>query len=143
MVSMTRITHWWISWSQGIWADTHIEPLKRVVNFAHAQGTMIGIQLAHAGRKASTYAPWVHSNAAGTHRTDNHVAQKEENGWPDDGESHSVRVLTWLIRYCSLWPLHCPIFRFLFLSQGHVRKLHQACRRRIRRSSGPLQESRV
>ncbi|KAN0100298.1 hypothetical protein V8E55_000282 [Tylopilus felleus] len=68
----------------GIWADSHIEPLKRIVNFAHAQRSAIGIQLAHTGRKASTYAPWVHSNAAGTHRTDNYVAQKEENGWPDD-----------------------------------------------------------
>ncbi|KAF9225430.1 FMN-linked oxidoreductase [Gyrodon lividus] len=67
----------------GIWSDSHIEPLKRIVNFAHAQGTLIGIQLAHAGRKASTYAPWVHSNAAGTHRSSSHVIQKEEGGWPD------------------------------------------------------------
>ncbi|KAH0838004.1 NADH:flavin oxidoreductase 2 [Lanmaoa asiatica] len=79
----------------GIWADSHIEPLKRIVNFAHAQGTIIGIQLAHAGRKASTYAPWVHSNAAGTHRTDKDVAQKEENGWPDDGKSHTVCTSTY------------------------------------------------
>ncbi|KAJ7040418.1 hypothetical protein C8F04DRAFT_1083511 [Mycena alexandri] len=31
----------------------------RIVEFCHAQGTKVGIQLAHAGRKASTYAPWV------------------------------------------------------------------------------------
>jgi 2,4-dienoyl-CoA reductase-like NADH-dependent reductase (Old Yellow Enzyme family) len=42
----------------GIWMDDHIEPLARVVRFIHEQGSVAGMQLAHAGRKASTYAPW-------------------------------------------------------------------------------------
>jgi 2,4-dienoyl-CoA reductase-like NADH-dependent reductase (Old Yellow Enzyme family) len=42
----------------GIWMDEHIEPLARVVRFIHEQGSVAGMQLAHAGRKASTYAPW-------------------------------------------------------------------------------------
>jgi len=42
----------------GIWKDDHIEPLARVVRFIHEQGSVAGMQLAHAGRKASTYAPW-------------------------------------------------------------------------------------
>jgi 2,4-dienoyl-CoA reductase-like NADH-dependent reductase (Old Yellow Enzyme family) len=41
----------------GIWMDDHIEPLARVVRFIHEQGSVAGVQLAHAGRKASTYAP--------------------------------------------------------------------------------------
>ena len=41
----------------GIWKDEHIEPLARIVRFIHQQGSVAGIQLAHAGRKASTYAP--------------------------------------------------------------------------------------
>ena len=41
----------------GIWKDEHIEPLARVVRFIHEQGSVAGMQLAHAGRKASTYAP--------------------------------------------------------------------------------------
>ncbi|KAF7340125.1 putative NADPH dehydrogenase C23G7.10c [Mycena venus] len=48
----------------GLWKDSQIAPLKRIVEFSHAQGTKIGIQLAHAGRKASTYAPW-RTKAAG------------------------------------------------------------------------------
>lgn len=36
----------------GIWDDSHIEGLKGLVDFAHQQGSTIGIQLAHAGRKA-------------------------------------------------------------------------------------------
>ena len=42
----------------GIWKDEHIEPLTRIVNFIHEQGSVAGMQLAHAGRKASTYRPW-------------------------------------------------------------------------------------
>src|SRR5271167_3167530 len=42
----------------GIWSDAHIEPLARVTRFLHSQGSVAGIQLAHAGRKASTYRPW-------------------------------------------------------------------------------------
>jgi 2,4-dienoyl-CoA reductase-like NADH-dependent reductase (Old Yellow Enzyme family) len=41
----------------GIWKDEHIEPLARIVRFIHEQGSVAGTQLAHAGRKASTYAP--------------------------------------------------------------------------------------
>ncbi|QFP76816.1 NADH:flavin oxidoreductase/NADH oxidase [Deinococcus sp. AJ005] len=42
----------------GLWSDDHIVPLGRVTDFIHAHGRLVGIQLAHAGRKASTYAPW-------------------------------------------------------------------------------------
>ena len=41
----------------GIWMDDHIEPLARIVRFIHEQGSVAGMQLAHAGRKASTYRP--------------------------------------------------------------------------------------
>lgn len=42
----------------GIWENKHIEPLARIARFLDAQGAVAGIQLAHAGRKASTSAPW-------------------------------------------------------------------------------------
>ena len=41
----------------GIWCDDHIEPFVRITRFIHEQGSVAGIQLAHAGRKASTYRP--------------------------------------------------------------------------------------
>ncbi|MGB7590244.1 MAG: NADH:flavin oxidoreductase/NADH oxidase [Terriglobia bacterium] len=41
----------------GIWSDDHIEPFVRITRFIHEQGSVAGIQLAHAGRKASTYRP--------------------------------------------------------------------------------------
>src|SRR2546430_2910850 len=42
----------------GIWDDKHIEMLSRIVGFIHEQGSIAGMQLAHAGRKASTRRPW-------------------------------------------------------------------------------------
>lgn len=42
----------------GLWDDAQIAPLARVVDFAHDQGGLIGVQLAHAGRKAGSHALW-------------------------------------------------------------------------------------
>jgi 2,4-dienoyl-CoA reductase-like NADH-dependent reductase (Old Yellow Enzyme family) len=42
----------------GIWDDQHIEFLGRITTFIHQQGSIAGMQLAHAGRKASTKRPW-------------------------------------------------------------------------------------
>ena len=43
----------------GIWKDEHIEKLKQITGFIHQHGSIAGIQLAHAGRKASTDIPWI------------------------------------------------------------------------------------
>ncbi|ORT60810.1 NADH:flavin oxidoreductase/NADH oxidase [Streptomyces sp. CB03238] len=42
----------------GIWNDTQVEALRRITGFLKGQGTVPGIQIAHAGRKASTDQPW-------------------------------------------------------------------------------------
>lgn len=42
----------------GIWKDEHIAPLKRITDFIHQNGSVAGIQLAHAGYKASSQEPW-------------------------------------------------------------------------------------
>jgi 2,4-dienoyl-CoA reductase-like NADH-dependent reductase (Old Yellow Enzyme family) len=42
----------------GLWKDDHIAGLKRIVDFVHQQGARAGVQLAHAGRKASMARPW-------------------------------------------------------------------------------------
>lgn len=59
----------------GLWRDSQMEPMRRVVEFVHSQGQKIGVQLAHAGRKASTVAPWLSTGD---------VATEELNGWPDN-----------------------------------------------------------
>jgi 2,4-dienoyl-CoA reductase-like NADH-dependent reductase (Old Yellow Enzyme family) len=42
----------------GIWSDEHTEAYKKITTFIKSQGAVAGIQIAHAGRKASTPAPW-------------------------------------------------------------------------------------
>lgn len=55
----------------GIWSDAHIDGFKRITDFLKANGAAAGIQIAHAGRKASTAAPWV----------GNGVLSSAEGGW--------------------------------------------------------------
>lgn len=43
----------------GIWNDTQVEAFRRITSFLKSQGTVPGIQLAHAGRKASTERTWM------------------------------------------------------------------------------------
>ncbi len=47
----------------GIWMDEHVSNLRRVTGFIDRQGAVAGIQLAHAGRKASTEIPWLGTRA--------------------------------------------------------------------------------
>lgn len=69
----------------GLWQDSQVAPLRRVADFVHSQGQKIGIQLAHAGRKASTLAPW-HVAKRGEHQ----FAAEAEGGWPDKTWSAST-----------------------------------------------------
>ncbi len=48
-----RITHG----DLGLWSDEHIKGLRRITDFIHGQGSVAGIQMAHAGRKASCALP--------------------------------------------------------------------------------------
>jgi 2,4-dienoyl-CoA reductase-like NADH-dependent reductase (Old Yellow Enzyme family) len=45
-------------WDSGIWSDHHARAFQRITHFIREQGAVPAIQLAHAGRKASTDAPW-------------------------------------------------------------------------------------
>jgi 2,4-dienoyl-CoA reductase-like NADH-dependent reductase (Old Yellow Enzyme family) len=45
-------------WDSGIWSNDHAQAFKRITAFIKAQSAVPGIQLAHAGRKASTDVPW-------------------------------------------------------------------------------------
>ncbi|HEV7665790.1 MAG TPA: NADH:flavin oxidoreductase/NADH oxidase [Chloroflexota bacterium] len=55
----------------GFWSDAHADALRGIVTFGHGAGAAMGIQLAHAGRKASTRRPWEGGNGI----------PDEEGGW--------------------------------------------------------------
>lgn len=62
----------------GLWSDQHVEPLARIARFVDSQGAVPGIQLAHAGRKASCEPPW---------KGGARLKTPEEGGWPVVGPS--------------------------------------------------------
>jgi 2,4-dienoyl-CoA reductase-like NADH-dependent reductase (Old Yellow Enzyme family) len=59
----------------GLWKDSQIAPMKRVIDFVHSQNQKIGVQIAHAGRKASTIAPWKMNEGV--------IATEKVGGWPN------------------------------------------------------------
>jgi 2,4-dienoyl-CoA reductase-like NADH-dependent reductase (Old Yellow Enzyme family) len=61
----------------GLWKDEHIAPLARITRFISEHGAVPGIQLAHAGRKASTARPWEGGKPVGP----------EAGGWKPVGPS--------------------------------------------------------
>ena len=66
----------------GFWKDEHIPAWKRTVEFLHSQGARAGIQLAHAGRKASMSRPWDGPE---------HVVPASEGGWENVLAPSAVR----------------------------------------------------
>ncbi len=78
----------------GIWKDEHVPFLRRITDFIKAQGAVAGIQLAHAGRKASHRNPWEGADA---------IAPTEPGGWltvapsatpftPDEPTPHALSL---------------------------------------------------
>jgi 2,4-dienoyl-CoA reductase-like NADH-dependent reductase (Old Yellow Enzyme family) len=66
----------------GLWKDDHIAGLKRIVEFLHGQGARAGVQLAHAGRKASMARPWAPEQRALT---------PSEGGWKNVMAPSAIR----------------------------------------------------
>ncbi len=65
----------------GLWKDEHVDFLKRIVSFIHEQGSVAGMQLAHAGRKASTRRPWEGDG----------VVPETEGGWQNVMAPSAIR----------------------------------------------------
>lgn len=72
----------------GLWRDEHVPMLARMAAFMEAQGAVAGIQLAHAGRKASTLVPWEGEGPVGP----------EAGGW-------RPVVAPSAVAFCEGWPV--------------------------------------
>ncbi|QZQ54163.1 NADH:flavin oxidoreductase/NADH oxidase [Curtobacterium sp. TC1] len=62
----------------GLWNDQQRDAFKPIVDFLHAQGAAAGVQLAHAGRKASTFRPWESEHGS---------VPADQGGWSTVGPS--------------------------------------------------------
>ena len=83
-----RITHG----DLGLWSDAHVAPVKRIVDFLHAHGAKSGVQLAHAGRKASMQRPWFGNAALGPDD-----AARGDHPWPIVGPVAVPHHEGWLV----------------------------------------------
>ena len=90
-----RITHG----DLGIWRDEHIAPLQRIAAFVKTQGAVPAIQLAHAGRKASTQRPW-----RGNGPLDAADAQRGDVAWAIVGPGDNPLGPGWLTPHALTKP---------------------------------------
>ncbi|KAG0200759.1 hypothetical protein BGX28_006275 [Mortierella sp. GBA30] len=77
----------------GLWKEEHIPGLKRIADFVHAQGSKLGIQLAHAGRKASVKAYYANVPES-EYWKDNVVAPSGGADFQWDSNHHIPRELS-------------------------------------------------
>jgi 2,4-dienoyl-CoA reductase-like NADH-dependent reductase (Old Yellow Enzyme family) len=94
----------------GIYDDAHVAGLARIVRFIHTQKTRAGIQLAHAGRKASTVRPW---DGGGR-------LAPEQGGWQPVGPTATP--------FADTYPVPCP------LSVAEIKKIPGAFREGAKRA---------
>jgi 2,4-dienoyl-CoA reductase-like NADH-dependent reductase (Old Yellow Enzyme family) len=62
----------------GIWSDAHAQALAPIVSFVRTEGSVAGVQLAHAGRKGSTTRPW----------EGGHAVDEADGGWEPVGPTN-------------------------------------------------------
>ncbi|HZL98518.1 MAG TPA: NADH:flavin oxidoreductase/NADH oxidase [Terriglobales bacterium] len=88
-----RITHGCL----GLWLDTHVRPLRRVVDFLHRFGCAAGIQIGHSGPKGSAQRPWHGGAPLGT----DDATSRGEEGWPV--------VSSFPVPFDDGWPTPVPL----------------------------------
>ncbi|KUL81824.1 hypothetical protein ZTR_09056 [Talaromyces verruculosus] len=67
----------------GPWYDSQIEPLRQAIEFMHSQNQIIGVQIAQAGRKASTVAPWLSMGDTALEKNGGHDIEDLKKAWVD------------------------------------------------------------
>lgn len=88
VLAEARITHG----DLGVWSDAHRAPIARIADYVHAHGVALGIQLAHAGRKASMQRPWF-GNAA----LNDADRARGDHPWPIVGPVDQPHAAGWLV----------------------------------------------
>ncbi len=88
VVAEGRITHG----DLGLWSDAHIAPIQRAVAYVKSMGAAAGMQLAHAGRKASMQRPWFGNAAVGAED-----AARGDLPWPIVGPVAMPHMDGWLV----------------------------------------------
>lgn len=113
----------------GIWKDEHVAALARVVAFVESEGAVAGIQLAHAGRKASTAAPWEGGKpippAQGGWGVWGPSALPFDSGWPVPRELDELKITETVEAYrAAAVRARAANFRVVEIHAAHGYLLH-------------------
>jgi 2,4-dienoyl-CoA reductase-like NADH-dependent reductase (Old Yellow Enzyme family) len=114
----------------GIWYDSHIEPLKRIVDFIHANGSVAGIQIAHAGRKASHSAPWERgvqlneNNGGWTTVAPSPIAFDEDEDIPEELDEQGIKKVVNDFRNAAIRAKEAG-FKVLEIHAAHGYLMHE------------------
>lgn len=114
----------------GLWKDDHVEFLSRITRFIEEHGAVPGIQLAHAGRKASTAAPWKGGRPVpedeGGWQTVAPSPLPFESNWrvPDALDEHGIRTVVAAFRNAAVRAARAG-FRVVEIHAAHGYLIHE------------------
>jgi 2,4-dienoyl-CoA reductase-like NADH-dependent reductase (Old Yellow Enzyme family) len=113
----------------GLWKDDHIDFLKRIVGFIESQQSIAGIQLAHAGRKASHESPWkgnaaITGEAAWTTVAPSPLPYKENEPVPAELSKIEIKKITGDFRDAAKRALAAG-FKVIEIHAAHGYLLHE------------------
>jgi 2,4-dienoyl-CoA reductase-like NADH-dependent reductase (Old Yellow Enzyme family) len=100
----------------GLWSDDQVAPLRKLVDFLHGIGTVVGTQLNHAGRKAGNMRPWEGFGPL-------------DRSQPIEGEAHWPVIAPSAVPYLDDWPMPEA------MSDGQVKEVIQAFAQAARRAN--------
>lgn len=116
----------------GIWNDDQANAYKRITSFIKSQNSVPGIQLAHAGRKASTYSPWKGSGKVAV----------ENGGWqtiapsailfadnfphPKEMDDNDIKLVIYQFKEAALRSIEAG-FKVIELHFAHGYLVHEFC----------------
>jgi len=116
----------------GMYLDSHVQAWKPIVEFIRAQGAAAGIQLAHAGRKASTSAPWLGGKPLGpeaggwTPVAPSAVAFSEGSATPSELSTQQIDVIVSDFEAAARRALEAG-FQVVEVHAAHGYLLHEFC----------------
>jgi 2,4-dienoyl-CoA reductase-like NADH-dependent reductase (Old Yellow Enzyme family) len=114
----------------GLWKDAHVEPLVRITRFIELHGGVAGVQLAHAGRKASTLRPWDGEGPvapeAGGWRTVGPSPLPFDSGYPEPQALDTAGIARVVRAFVdATLRAHAAGFRVIEVHAAHGYLLHQ------------------
>ena len=114
----------------GLYRDDHVEKWRNIVNFIHAHGAIAGIQLAHAGRKASCARPWeggrqIKKESGGwTTVAPSAISYHSDDDAPESLNNHALQKVVADFKSAAIRALHAG-YKIIEIHAAHGYLIHE------------------